>query len=313
MLKFIDLFSGIGGFRVALEARGLECVFSCEIDKHAQNAYHANFGEKPAGDITTIAAKNIPRHDVLCAGFPCQPFSISGSRGGTADPRGRLFYEIIRIMEYHKPRIVLLENVKNILTIDNGKVMKDIGEKLAEEGYHLHHHLLNASHFGVPQARERVYFVAIRQDLPQAFRYHAPLPTHTSIYLEDILESSIAPDFFVRRDDMVFTKNDTLLAHALKPLRVGQVNKGGQGERIYSAKGHAITQSAYGGGVGARTGLYQTPEGVRRLTINECKAVMGFPLDYKVSAGVQGYQQLGNAVVPAMIGQLWDRVKGLAC
>jgi len=310
---FIDLFCGIGGFRVALEKQGLECVFSSDIDPYAQEAYKRNFGEKPSGDITAIPAKNIPKHDILCAGFPCQPFSISGKHGGVSDPRGRLFYEIQRIAEYHKPSILLLENVKNILTIDNGNVIKAIEQKLSESGYYLHRHILNASYFGIPQARERVYFVGLRKDMKEAKKpaldYTPPVENNKKVFLEDILEKEVDKEFIVNRSDIQITKKESELDYKLEPIRVGIVNKGGQGERIYSPKGHAITQSAYGGGVGARTGLYKTEQGIRRLTIAECKKVMGFPARHIVSDGIQGYQQLGNAVVPEMIGHVYNSIK----
>lgn len=313
MYKFIDLFCGIGGFRVALEKRGLECVFSSDIDPYAQEAYKKNFGEKPTGDITEIPANKIPKHDILCAGFPCQPFSISGKRGGASDPRGRLFYEIQRIAEFHKPYILLLENVKNILTIDNGNVIKTIETKLDESGYNLHKHVLNASYFGIPQARERVYFVALRKDMKKkdkpALDYAPPKENRKKVFLDDILEKEVDKDFIVNRSDIQILKNENDIVNKLEPIRVGIVNKGGQGERIYSPKGHAITQSAYGGGVGARTGLYNTKQGIRRLTVNECKKVMGFPVRHVVSNGMQGYQQLGNAVVPEMIGYVYDSIK----
>ena len=315
MNKFIDLFCGIGGFRVALEKRGLECVFSSDIDPYAQEAYKRNFGEKPSGDITVISEKKIPKHDILCAGFPCQSFSISGKHGGVSDPRGRLFYEIQRIAEYHKPSILLLENVKNILSIDNGNVIKTIERKLNESGYDLYRHILNSSYFGIPQARERVYFVGLRKDLKEskksALAYTPPKENLKKIFLEDILEKEVDKEFMVSRDDIQITKKESDLDYKLKPIRIGIVNKGGQGERIYSPKGHAITQSAYGGGVGARTGLYKTEQGIRRLTITECKAVMGFPRKYYVSNGLQGYQQLGNAVVPEMIGHVYDSIRVL--
>lgn len=315
MYKFIDLFCGIGGFRVALEKRGLECVFSSDIDPYAQEAYKKNFGEKPTGDITEIPASKIPKHDILCAGFPCQPFSISGKHGGTSDPRGRLFYEIQRIAEYHKPYILLLENVKNILTIDSGNVIKTIETKLDESGYNLHRHVLNASYFGIPQARERVYFVALRKDMKKrdkpSLDYTPPKENRKKVFLEDILDKEVDKDFIVNRDDIRILKNENEIVNKLEPIRVGIVNKGGQGERIYSPKGHAITQSAYGGGVGARTGLYNTKQGIRRLTVTECKKVMGFPTRHFVSDGIQGYQQLGNAVVPEMIGYVYDSIKVL--
>jgi DNA (cytosine-5)-methyltransferase 1 len=312
MYKFIDLFCGIGGFRVALEKRGLECVFSSDIDSYAQEAYKKNFGETPAGNITEIPANKIPKHDILCAGFPCQPFSISGKMGGVKDPRGRLFYEIHRIAKYHKPSILLLENVRNILTIADGNVIKKIEKRLNEIGYTLYKHVLNASFFGIPQARERVYFVALRKGIKNRNAYHLeycpPQENRKKIFLINILESNVDKDFFINRNDITILKTENEVENKLAPIRVGIINKGGQGERIYSPKGHAITQSAYGGGVGARTGLYNTSQGIRRLTISEAKKVMGFPDCHIVSGGMQGYQQLGNAVVPEMIGYVYDSI-----
>ena len=310
-LKFIDLFCGIGGFRVALEKYGLECVFSSDIDRHAQDAYYKNFKEKPNGDITEISEKKIPNHDILCAGFPCQSFSISGKQAGIKDPRGRLFYEIIRISNYHKPKILLLENVKNILTVDNGNVIKRIETKLDEIGYKVEKHVLNSSYFGVPQSRERVYFVAVRKDYSEVLNnYKEPKITMKKIFLEKILEKNPSEHLFVKRDDIFISKKEVNIDNDFKPIRVGIINKGGQGERIYSPKGHAITLSAYGGGVGARTGLYYTEDRrVRRLSINECKKIMGFSINHVVSEGIQGYQQLGNAVIPDMIGYIWKNLR----
>ncbi len=126
MYTFIDLFCGIGGFRVALEKQEMECVFSSDIDQHVQDSYYKNFGERTVGDISEISEKNIPKHDVLCAGFPCQTFSISGKMHGIQDNRGRLFYDIVCIAQYHQPNVLLLENVKNIMTIDNGNTINTI-------------------------------------------------------------------------------------------------------------------------------------------------------------------------------------------
>ncbi len=309
MLKFIDLFCGIGGFRLALEERGLECVFSCDIDSYVQEVYKQNFGEKPKGDITEISVKNIPSHDILCGGFPCQPFSISGKMKGTEDPRGKLFYEIVRIAKYHKPKVMLLENVKNILTVDKGNVIKTIEKELEEIGYYLYKRLLNASFFGIPQARERVYFVALKKT--DTLHYEFPKETHEKIFLKNVMEKDADKNLFIERDDIYMQKTEAEIKNKLEPIRIGIVNKGGQGERIYSVKGHAITQSAYGGGIGARTGLYKTNQGIRRLTMNECKTVMGFPKEHIVSSGLQGYKQLGNAVVPKMIGYVFDGIGGL--
>jgi DNA (cytosine-5)-methyltransferase 1 len=310
MYRFIDLFCGIGGFRFALEKRGLECIFSSEIDPYAQEAYRQNFGEKPNGDITEIHANRIPKHDILCAGFPCQPFSISGKRGSTADYRGRLFYEIHRIAKYHKPYVLLLENVKNILSIDGGSVVKEIEQLLDEIGYTVHRYVLNASYFGIPQARQRVYFVALRKDM-QGLDYTPPKETYKKIFLEHILEKEVDEKLIVKRSDIKIKRAENDLEYTLKPIRVGFVNKGSQGERIYSPKGHAVTQMSAGGGGGAKTGLYNTAQGVRRLTVDECKKVMGFPITHKTSGGLRAYRQLGNAVIPDMVGYVYDSIKGL--
>ena len=308
MQRFIDLFAGIGGFHVALRQRGMDCVFASEIDKDATRAYAVNFGQIPRGDICQIANHDIPPHDVLCAGFPCQPFSRSGKREGLNDGRGRLFYEIVRIAKHHKPSLLILENVKTILTIDNGEVRREIYKQIEGEGYRLEHVVLNASNFGVPQKRERAYFVGIREDLPWDFI--KPQPTKKIKYLKDI----ILPDKFtvsmsVHRDDIVYDKDETNPPPEARPLRIGYLNKGGQGERIYSINGHAITLSANGGGVGNRTGLYLVNDNVRRLHIDEAKQVMGFSKRHVVSRGTAGYRQLGNAVIPSMIGQIYDGVR----
>jgi DNA (cytosine-5)-methyltransferase 1 len=309
--RFIDLFCGIGGFRVALEKKGLSCVFSSDIDGAVCNAYEKNFGHKPAGDITAIPEKKIPKHDVLCAGFPCQSFSIAGKRGGISTDNGRLFYEVVRIAEYHQPKVLILENVKNILTIDDRNVIELVERKFKDIGYIPHKYLLNASFFGIPQARERVYFVIIRRDLSDRTVCHAPKVTMEQIFLDDVLENEVDESLVVNRSDVVITRNAAELTHCLKPLRIGYVNKGGQGERIYSPKGHAVTLSAFGGGVGAKTGLYSTPQGIRRLTIRECKRIMGFEDSHFVISGMRGYTQLGNAVIPRIVGKIWDSMESV--
>lgn len=305
MRYFVDLFSGIGGFRIALEKLGLSCVFSSEIDSHARSAYFKSFGDIPAGDIRSIKAKDIPKHDVLCAGFPCQPFSISGKHKGLKDSRGRLFYEIIRIAKYHKPTIILLENVKNILIVNGGEVISIIESQLTKLGYKLYRSTLNASSFGIPQNRERVYFVCIRIDT--CLKYMEPKPSCKEKYLSDILDKDENLDLVVNRKDIVIEKNNC--GKKLKPIRIGYLNKGGQGERIYSINGHSITLSANGGGVGARTGLYLVDKKVRKLSVNECKRLMCFPDQHVVSGGVQGYKQLGNAIIPRMVELVY---KGIA-
>ena len=304
-MKFIDLFCGIGGFRTALQKKGHECVFSSDIDTKAQAAYKENFNELPSGDITQIPTNKIPAHDILCAGFPCQPFSISGKHKGIDDSRGKLFYEIVRIASKHKPKIMLLENVKNILTIDNRKVIKVIYKELGALGYDVFFDVINASMHGIPQKRERVYFVCLKKG--EGMSYSLPEATNEKIYLKDIvMDNKHCQDLIVDRKD-TFLKEDAT-TNELKPIRIGYVNKAHQGERIYSIKGHSVTIAATTGGAGANTGLYLVDGKIRRLHIEECKEIMGFDASHKLSSGREGYKQLGNAVMPPIIEKVFNGI-----
>ena len=312
MQTFIDLFSGIGGFRVALEKKGLKCVYSCELDKHAAWAYKQNFRDDPLGDIRLANEADIPPHDVLCAGFPCQSFSLSGKKKGLGDQRGSLFYEIIRIAKHRKPSVILLENVKNILTIQESSVFKQIKKSLERLGYDFYHSVLNCSHFGVPQNRCRVYMVCLRKDT--RLRYKAPEPTYEKKYLKDILlpNEECKPLILSKRKYVLYDYPDT--NSLLAPIRVGHYllpssksKKVFQGARIYSANGHAITLCANSGGLGAKTGYYLIDDIVRKLHVEECKKLMGFPAKHIASQGQQGYKQLGNAVCVPMVERVFER------
>lgn len=306
-MKFIDLFCGIGGFRVALEKHGHECVWSSDIDPKAQQAYAANFNEVPAGDITQIAATKIPAHDILCAGFPCQSFSISGKHKGITDPRGRLFFDIVRIARQHKPKIMLLENVKNILTMDEAKVIRRIKTELTKAGYDTYFHVSNSSFHGLPQKRERVYFVCLRKG--EGLRYEQPKETFKKRYLEDIVMNTADCQELIIAKRYKINLDTSAKTNELKPIRIGYVNKAHQGERIYSVKGHSVTIAATTGGAGANTGLYWIDNQVRRLHIQECKKLMGFPARHVVSAGREGYKQLGNAVMPPMVTKIYRGIR----
>src|SRR3989344_1183900 len=165
-LRIIDLFAGIGGIRLGFESQGCECVFSSEWDKGAQMTYRMNFGEMPFGDITKIKEETIPSYDVLLAGFPCQPFSQAGLKLGFADTRGTLFFDIARIINYNRPRVVLLENVKRFKTHGSGSTFSTVKNTLEQLGYQVFDTVLNAKDFGVPQNRERIYIVAFLGSAP---------------------------------------------------------------------------------------------------------------------------------------------------
>lgn len=298
--KFIDLFAGIGGFRIALEEQGFKCVFSSEWDKHSQKTYFENFKEMPYGDITKLKdediEKIIPVHDILCGGFPCQAFSISGKQKGFEDTRGTLFFDIVRIAKARMPKILFLENVKNFQKHDGGKTFAKVMAALDELGYNAFAKVLNASQYGAPTSRERIYFVCFRKDLGIT-SFNFPEPTLEKVYLKDYLEEGAdTSKFEINRPDINFYKEKEQPL-ALNPIQIGTINKGGQGERIYSINGHAITLSAHGGGAAAKTGAYLINNKVRKLTPKECARVMGFPESFKIPVSKsQAYKQFGNSV-----------------
>ncbi len=301
--KFIDLFAGIGGFHLALKSMGANCVFTSEWDKFAAETYQENFHLKPFGDITKIAEKDIPNHDILCGGFPCQAFSISGKQKGFDDTRGTLFFEIARIVDYHKPKVLFLENVKNLVKHDEGKTLKTIIKTLEELEYSVFTKVLNSSNFGLPQNRERIYIVAFHKSL-KSDTFKFPIPPNNPVCLENILENEPKDAKIIERNDIEIYKNYSVSNSLFseiellnKPIQIGKVNKGGQGERIYHTLGHAITLSAYGGGVGSKTGLYLINGKIRKLSPRECARVQGFPDNFVLnSSDIQTYKQFGNSV-----------------
>ena len=296
--KIIDLFAGLGGFRIALESLGAECVYASEWDKSVSRVYYNNFGDYPDGDITKIDETTVPDHDILCAGFPCQAFSISGKQKGFDDSRGTLFFDIARIVKEKKPSIVFMENVKNFASHNGGQTLAVVKATMEELGYTFFQKVLNATDYGIPQKRERIYMVCFKNELginefifPKAFKLEQ--------YVENFLldENEIPKELFVSRDD-IYMSDKIDNTYSNKSIRLGSVNKGGQGERIYRTKGIAITLSAYGGGVFAKTGGYLVNGKYRRLHPLECAKIMGFPDDYKVCENRnQAYQQFGNSVV----------------
>lgn len=300
---FIDLFAGIGGFHYALSSYGAECVFASEWDKYATETYKTNFGITPSGDITKIDERDIPSHDILCGGFPCQAFSISGKQKGFEDTRGTLFFDIVRIANHHRPKIIFLENVKNLIRHDNGNTFTVVVKTIESLGYHVYYKVLNSSNFGLPQNRERVYIICFRNDL-NISNFEFPAPSNTAVALRSILESKPQAKV-INRPDIIITRHYTpqygLLSDEIelpnRPIQIGKVGKGGQGERIYDPIGHAITLSAYGGGVGSKTGLYLIDGVVRKLSTRECARCQGFPDSFIInSCEQQAYKQFGNSV-----------------
>jgi DNA (cytosine-5)-methyltransferase 1 len=284
-LRIIDLFAGIGGMRLGFEAFGCRCVFSSEWDPASQKTYEANFGEKPFGDITKIPAREIPEHDILLAGFPCQAFSIIGDMRGFEDTRGTLFYEIERILREKRPPAFLLENVKMLVGHDNGRTFAVILEQLSRLGYHLHWKVLNALHFGVPQKRERVFIVGFLKD----YDFKFPTPKLGSPSLADILEKDAPRKYYASER----IRKERWSRHTPKDTpSIWHQNKAGH-------------ISSYPFSCALRAGAsynYLLVNGERRLTPREHLRLMGFPDTFKIV--VNDYQvrrQTGNAVVVPLV------------
>lgn len=296
---FIDLFAGLGGFRIALESLGAKCVYSNEWDEHVQKVYEDNFGDMPEGDITKVDENTIPSHDILCAGFPCQAFSISGKQRGFEDSRGTLFFDVSRIVKAKKPKIVFMENVKNFATHDDGRTLEVVKATMEELGYTFTQRVLNAVDYGVPQKRERIYMICFRNDL-NVNGFEFPKPFKLTKHVENFLleDEELVKDLYVDRPDTYYNGNKDDKYSNKTSIRLGIVNKGGQGERIYSTKGIAITLSANGGGIFAKTGGYLINGKARKLHPRECARLMGYPDSYKICNSMnQAYKQFGNSVV----------------
>lgn len=314
----IDLFCGIGGFRLAMENSNVDCVFSSDIDKFAQETYNANFHEIPVGDITKVEAKDIPAFDILTAGFPCQPFSYAGEKKGFEDTtRGTLFFDICRILEYHKPPMVFLENVKGLVSHKEGETLKIILDNLRKLGYYPHWAILSSLDFGLPQKRERWYCVAFRENFP--FKFPKPLGGHPTLRdivdLDDHSPQLAIPKFELDRIDYHF-------AHCHETERVQHSNakyapntkKGKYGVYSFQKPDGSLRFHV---GDPAKTQIQEafyscldtyastiianrTPKlwDIRRkLSVLESKRLQGFPDDFVMPVSdAQAYKQLGNSV-----------------
>ena len=310
--KFIDLFAGIGGFRIAMQSLGGKCVFTSEWDEQAKKTYEANFGEVPFGDITKEETKKfIPDgFDVLCAGFPCQAFSIAGKRGGFEDTRGTLFFDVAEIIKRKQPKAIFLENVKGLFNHDKGKTLKTILNVLREDlGYYVPDpQVLNAKDFGVPQNRERIFIVGFRADLGiESFEY--PKPTNKNATFEDVKEENVVSVKYYLSD----TYLNTLVNHKKRHESKGN----GFGYEIIPDDG--IANAVVCGGMGRERNLVYddriedfTPvthikgevnrQGIRKMTPREWARLQGFPDNFIIPvADASAYKQFGNSVaVPAI-------------
>lgn len=315
---FIDLFAGIGGFRIALDELNGKCVFSSEIDTECAKTYAINFGEYPSGDITKIKPKDIPSHDIICGGFPCQPFSISGKLKGFDDTRGTLFFNVLEIVKEKKPKVVFLENVKNLKDHDGGKTIKVIIKHLEELGYKTEWQVLNAKDFGLAQNRERIIIIGHKT---KRFDF-SKISKINNATIEDISEDNadfeyLKPDEYTilpkskwkkQLSGLIFCgyRNKSIRTKGTRPNteHLSRVHK--QPNRIYFIGGtHPTIPSQETSG---RFWIYDGKK-VRKLTLKECYRLQGFPDNFeKISSVGACYNQIGNAVAIPMIKEVGRQI-----
>ena len=318
-IAFIDLFAGIGGFRLGMEANDFECVYSSDNNKHAVEMYNANFNEDSYSDITKVDPKKIKDFDVMCGGFPCQPFSAAGLKQGFSDTRGTLFFDMIRILKEKKPKVVFLENVKNLTTHDKGKTFTVIVKSLEKLGYTVSTKVLNAKDFGVPQNRERIIIVGSLEGVKFDFD---KIKKFKPVKILDILDKK-SDDSFVWLDKKEYTlldadkqklqpsglifagylnKNQRVIGVRPDTEHLSRVHK--QPNRIYSDQGVHPTLSAQetAGRYYILTTKKDGSKGVRKLNVDEAYRLFGFPKSFKkVGASTQQYARIGNSICVPMV------------
>ena len=285
IIKFIDLFAGIGGIRIPFDELGAKCVFSSEFDKFCQVTYEANFGEKPEGDITLIEEKNIPNHDLLLAGFPCQAFSYAGLKKGFEDTIGTLFFDIARIINHHKPKAFLLENVKGLRSHDNGRTLHTIIKTLNSMNYNLFVDVLNAKDFGLPQNRERIFIIGFKS----LVNFEFPAPPKIETRLGNILHKNPSNKLTI--------SNKIWASHKKRKKRAKEKGYGFGYSLFDRDSEYTSTISARYYKDGSEILIDQKNKNPRMLSPREAARLQGFPDNFviPVSNG-QAYKQFGNSV-----------------
>ncbi|MFI3227433.1 MAG: DNA (cytosine-5-)-methyltransferase [Clostridia bacterium] len=307
---FIDLFSGLGGFRLALESVGGKCLLSSDIDKHVRETYKLNFGDYPYGDISQIKTEDIPYHDILCAGFPCQPFSIGGKRLGFEDARGTLFFEVARILKEKQPKALFLENVAGIISHNQGNTISIICSILNELGYDFSWERMNAKDHGIPQNRNRWYGVGFRKDLNLKDKFSFPKKCDLKFTVNDIIEQSCSADYTIT--DTAKKNINTFLDEFKNTSRYNNANiliaNEVRASRCnFKSDGIAPCLTAKMGTGGNNVPIVVAQN--RKLTEKECLALMGFPKNYKIKANnMQSYKQIGNSVCVPIIEEIAQKI-----
>ena len=301
--RSIDLFAGIGGTRLGFTLTGrVNVVFSSEFNKFSAKTYAANFGEEPAGDITLIDAKDIPDHDILVGGFPCQAFSQAGKKQGFNDARGTLFFEIARILKEKRPKAFLLENVKNLRGHDHGKTFETILGILNDLGYDVHTQVLAAKDFGVPQNRERIYIVGFDKEKVQNYKdFHFPTPPKPKTKLGNILEQNVSPKY---------TISDTLWQGHQRRKRDNAAAGKGFGYSLFNPDSpYTSTISARYYKDGSEILIEQLGKNPRKITPREAARLQGFPEQYIIPVSdTQAYKQFGNSVAVPVVKAVAEEI-----
>ena len=305
-IRYIDLFCGLGAFHTAFKSPEFQCVMACDINETVRKIYKQNYDLEPKADIRQIKPNEIPDFEILCAGFPCQPFSIAGNGQGFEDKqKGNLFYDILKIIDAKQPPMCILENVKNLETHDNGNTYATIQKELTSRGYQVSSKVLNAADYGSPQARQRIFIVATKG---RPFTIPSPTTTPTTPFntVSSIIDTSIQDDIDRTKYDLKSkkTKKTEGKPHIIYDVISKATKKGGrQGERVYSIDSVGITVCASSGGPGAKTGLYKVGDLVRRLTVKETLGMFGFPSSYNFTAISQEEALfcLGNSIVVQVV------------
>jgi DNA (cytosine-5)-methyltransferase 1 len=313
-LTFIDLFAGIGGFHTAFHSVGCDCVFASEWDEQARKTYIENYKDlSPSifeeglfskgenlfeGDIIKVKEKNIPKFDILCAGFPCQPFSNAGLKKGFEDSRGTLFFDIARIIKHHKPRVVFLENVKGFKNHDKGNTFEVIKKTLEDMGYKIFTKILNAKDFGVPQNRERIYIIGFLDEVD--FKFPEAIGVKTK--LGNILEKKV---------DKKYTLSDKLWAGHQRRKKEHKEKGNGFGYSMFTEDSeYTSTISARYYKDGSEILIEQKNKNPRKVTPREAARLQGYPENFKIPVSdTQAYKQFGNSVAVPVITALAQAIK----
>ena len=311
-IKFIDLFCGLGAFHEAFNKNSnnnlkFKCVYACDIDKGVQKIYEENFGIKPDDDINKIEINKIPEFDILCAGWPCQPFSIAGKKLGFEDKvKGNLFYKILEIIDRKNPNTLILENVKNILTIDNGDVFNIIKSEIIKRKYYFNYKVIDSKYHNCPQSRQRLYIVCSKN---KEYKFN---DIKNNIFPVSKIIDYKNNDFFDYEEKYYLEKCVGKSSNMIYKLMNKVTKKGGrQGERIYSINNFGPTICASSGGPGAKTGLYLINNKIRTLNVKETLRMFGFRNDYKYNSVKNNGKMLfylGNSIV---VNVLDDIIKNL--